>query len=151
MKISISCPRAIHQNTFVLQPLNSETATVEVQGAVLGFEFHSEDPLSLIREWDEGLGLAIADADDPEEIRALSQLKATLGEVDRHVRRESSYRETRASKVAEAANDTAVSHLQGEQHTSTDDSSEQHGVAPHDEENEIGTQKEQGNEPVAVD
>jgi hypothetical protein len=135
MKISVACPNAVHQNQSVLQPLNSADTKVAIEGGVLGFEFNGEDPLSLIREWDEGLGLAIADADDPTEIMALSQLKAALGDIHRHVQRESSYSQTRASEVEEATDDDAVSHLQGEQHTSTDDSSEQHGAEPENEEN----------------
>jgi hypothetical protein len=143
MKISIACPAALHANPAVLEPMNGAAATVTVEGGLLGFEFSGEDPLSLIREWDAGLGLAIADSDDAAEITALSQLKAAVGEVERHVRRESSYI-SRASESTEATDADAVSHLQGEQHTSTDDSSEQHGVATDtDEENEIESQEEQ--------
>jgi hypothetical protein len=141
MKISIACPASIHANQSVLDALKGAAVTVE--GALLHFDFEG-DPIEMIREWDEGLGLAIADATEAELIRAMSHLKAAVLDVERAVHRESSY-SSRANESEEAAVDSDASQLHAQQHTSTDESSEQHGVAPLNE--EIESEQTEEKEP----
>jgi hypothetical protein len=154
MKISIACPASIHANQSALNALTGAEVTVE--GALLHFHILDEQPLALIRKWDEELGLAIAEETDAELIRAMSHLKSAVLDVERVAQRESSYssREenylTRAAdelaaEVTEATVDSDASQLHAEQHTSIDESSEQHGVAPLNE--EIGIEQANEKEP----
>jgi hypothetical protein len=141
MKISIACPEAVRQNQSVL--LNDgELAFISVDGGLLVFDLPGEthdENLQILDDSEKTVGGWIADANDAVEIRALGALKASICEVQRHVQRESSYA-TRASESAEATSDAVVSHLQGEQHTSTDDSSEQHGAATTNDEENVNEQ-----------
>jgi hypothetical protein len=131
VNISVSCPTAVSQNPTVLNVIGP---SVSMRGGLLSFSIDDAQPLALIRKWDEELGLAIADSSDAALIRALSHLKAVVLDVERAARRESSYRDTRESSVAKATSDAVISHSHAEQNTSNADSSEQHGVAPQNEE-----------------
>jgi hypothetical protein len=138
MKIAVTRPTKFQE---IDEALAAKVPAVEfeIYGALVSIHVQGEsleERLAIIRETEATLAQAIADADNAEEIEKLGQMKSLVIEIERHLRRESSY-SSRANESAEATNDVDESQLHAKQHTSTDDSSEQHGAAPHDEEIEI--------------
>lgn len=137
MKISISCPGIVLQNATILD--TDELAGLTLEGSLLSFDIQGEslnERLKHLTDMEAHVGGRIADADEAELIYALGHLKASIAGMRPVVLRESSY-SSRASVSEDAAVDSDVSQLHVQQHTSTDESSEQHGVAPLNEEIEI--------------
>lgn len=143
MKISVPCPEPVRSQltTEAAQDMPAVGIKISIEGALVSFEFANADierQTESIDELDANLGLAIADEDRPEMIAALSALKAVVGSLRGIAMRESLYTnarsETAPEQVEEAIDDVVESHLQGEQHTSIEGSSERHGVSPQNEE-----------------
>lgn len=137
MHISVPCPSLVLRNSGVLRPL---APFVTIQGALLAFDIQDDQPLALIRKWDEELGIAIADEREAVLIMALSHLKAAVLDVEKAARRSLAYINAREENYLTRAADelsneiTAISHSHAERNASSDNSSEQHGAAPREEE-----------------
>ena len=108
-----------------------ELAPLEVNGALLAFDFGSDATLESatesLRKMDVYVGGLIADSDDASVIPALSQLKAVIVGVQRDVEREFAYM-TRASSALETTPSDVETLLHGEQHASINDSSSSNGA-----------------------
>lgn len=160
MKITLPCPQSVRLN-LTTEDANNNPSTgikITIEERLISFEFLNGDPVrqvESIEDLDANLGLAIADEDRPVMIRALSDLKATVGNLRAAYTRESLYTlkrsETAPTDTAEATDDSSISHLRAKQHASSEGSSEQHGVAPQNEENEnVEARKEEQRKPVAA-
>jgi hypothetical protein len=134
VKISVPCPEGVRTNAAALLGL-LPSIPFKVEGALLTVEVagdHLIERLESLNKIQGEIVAAILGADDRNLIAALGQLKAAVGGLEPLVRHESSYtvaqQDNAPTDDAEATDDVVVSHLQGEQHASSEGSSEQHGA-----------------------
>lgn len=138
MKLSVASPESIRLG-LTNEELNNHPAEgviVTVEGGIISFEFSGEsldERIESLTDLDAWIGIAVADEDRPEQIRALSDLKALVAHIAVQVRHESSYRDAQqdnaAVQVEEATDADTGSHPTASQNASSEGSSEQHGVA----------------------
>lgn len=144
MKVAFPCPNFLHVNNNVV----NDTSDAAPEGAefcfavangLLAYEILGEtieDRIAAVESLDSYLRGVIADSDDSHQIMVLTALRGEVGLLERVVRNHAFNKDSRvlAQVNPEATTDTVISHSHAEQNASTEDSSEQHGAAPENEE-----------------
>jgi hypothetical protein len=125
---------------------DNQIAGVSVEGPFLVFDFGGanslQERLDIVASMEATAGQLIADADDANDINALTQLKRSIAGITSDVTRESYM----LDQIAEATNDQTGSHPTSTGVASTSLSSQQHGVASEQKE-EISNEQEQQAQP----
>lgn len=118
-----------------------ELGPIEVNGALLVFDFGENATLDTAREsirsMDAFVGGLIADADENDDILALSALKGFICASEREVEREFAYI-LNASATSEANDDDAGSRLHAKQHASINESPSSNQAVENEELNTNG-------------